>query len=63
MPHLLALVLTLLLQNPADTVLVPALITTERQPVPFGKVASPIFSLSAATHYPTTFSGVLLEVE
>ena len=59
MPHLLALVLTLLLQHSADTVLVPAVITSERQPVPFGKVASPIFSLSAATHYPTTFSGIL----
>ena len=48
MPHLLVLVLTLLLQPPADTVLVPAVITSERQPVPFGKVASPLSTLSAA---------------
>lgn len=49
MPHLLALVMTLLFPGVTDTIRVPAVIVAERQPVPLGKVASPISLFPAAS--------------
>jgi len=46
MSHLLALMLSLLLGQVVDTISVPAVITSEKQVVPVGKMASPVSTLS-----------------
>lgn len=46
--HLLALVMTLLLRQTADTITVPAVITADKQSVPIGKVATPVSTLPGA---------------